>query len=101
MSTGEDIEERKAPTASHDTRYLAIEARFIRNVHRGMLSPHDVEATVGKGHGERVPADEGNTVGETSPGGDGLADGAVLLREVQHRHLAAEAMGKRAGGSAD
>ena len=94
---GEHVEEGESTARPDDPRDLAVEARLVRDVHRCVLRPADVEACVRERHPKGARMDERDLLHEVRPGRERLAHGAVLGRQIQNRHVTAEPKGELPG----
>src|SRR5215212_2462102 len=69
---------------------LGIQPLLVRDVHRAVLRPDDVEGPIREWHRQRVPVVEGDPVAEPAPLREQRADAAVLLGEVEHGDLTSD-----------
>src|SRR5579859_4190747 len=89
------IIEGEASAGFEHTIRLAIEARLVADVHRGVLGPYHIEGAVAKGHIERAAAHERDAVAEMGPAGERFAGLAECRCQVQHSDGAAVAAGEQ------
>src|SRR5439155_11428112 len=97
----DDVEECQAPARLHDPAETAVQARFVGDVHGGVLRPGDIEAAGRERQGGGVALDDVNQVRQTGPPGEFVAHVHELGQEVHAGHPAPVGPGKVAGRAND
>src|SRR5215471_20869095 len=98
---GRDILEREPSVRRQHATHLAVEAITVGDIHGRILRPYEIEARVGKRHGERVTLAIGHLVGEPGALREHFRERDEFLGEIKAGHSAAERAREVARGPAD
>src|SRR3989338_6674945 len=93
---GEDVVERERPAGPQHAVHPPVERRLVRDVHRGMLGPDDVEGAVREGQVQRIALPVRHQVREPGALREHRRHAAVLVGQVDARDPAAERAGDAA-----
>jgi len=98
---GQDIVHRKKTARSQYTADFSVQSWLVRDVHRCVLCPDNVERGIRERHVQGVALSEIDLVTEADKTGQSFSRLAILADEVQSGDTAPESGCNEAGGASD